>query len=214
MTPSHLYTPRHEPRFHLVTAHPLEPLHLARHLTSSKLSIPHWNDLIEGFDICISQETWSLVPLYKTGFVCFHSPVTTIGRGRPSGGLIIWVKIALGCRITCQTSSSPDILGLSIRGPRWGATFDLFNVYARGTKGGRPSPTISALEECLVSCSPHARVVIAGDFNCTFEQLDRDDLVGIEDDDNNWAIPPLNLPQSKDRHSQRFYLLPLPKSSA
>lgn len=101
----------------------------------SRMKIPEWASFILDHAVCLFQETWLLEPLFFEGYVNFSIPATKGIRGRPSGGLAIWVRQALGLRVSILPTGCSDIqlvrFDLGVQG-----NLDLYNVYIRGIRGG------------------------------------------------------------------------------
>lgn len=81
--------------------------------------------------------------------------------------------------------------------PKYDLDIVVINVYARGMAGGKLSTTVSQLDTFIENHRGKNHMVIAGDFNCTFEPLGYEDCSLSSDEDSNWGIPLLKLPPIK-----------------
>lgn len=158
----------------------------------SKMAILDWIAFISKFDVCLFQETWLLEPQFCGGYVNFFVPAIKGRKGRPAGGLTIWVQQELGLKIKVVPSENRDIQMVRIdRGPA--GVLDLYNVYIRGTRGVK-SQTLQSPSKLLDEHSIGSNVVIAGYFNSPFEPLSNPEWCLTEEEDAQWGIPQLNLP--------------------
>lgn len=166
---------------------------------SRNLDLPDWTSFMEAFAICAFQETWSLTPQYRVGSTSYFVPasISESGRGRPSGGLLIWVDIALGLQIKVHCPKSPDLQRLSLKSSGSGISLELFNIYTRGDSGSAISPTLLVLDSELRDCPPNSLILLMGDFNCTYEPLSHEDILDLSEEDSRKGIPSLNLPPVK-----------------
>lgn len=129
--------------------------------------------------------------IFRPGYLAFGKPAIPSSKGRPSGGLLIWVRQQVGSRVIELVIDNPDIQVIRITSEHdLGCIF--INVYARGQVGGKAS-TISILDSFLKTIKGPCNKIIAGDFNCTFEPLGLEDGNLTTDEDAVWGISSLTL---------------------
>lgn len=129
-----------------------------------------WGEFIDTYDICLFQETWCLVPFYKNGYTSFCVDAIKSPKGRPSGGLGIWVKTSLRCTISNLPCSSKNILALRLLFPT-GLSIKLINVYNRVESRNNETSTIHQLEQQFLTPRTRDLILMAGDLNTTFEPI-------------------------------------------
>ncbi|XP_078502418.1 E3 ubiquitin-protein ligase TRIM21-like [Lissotriton helveticus] len=151
----------------------------------------------------ILQETWLCEPSFAQGYLNYSVPATKGPKGRPMGGLTIWVQQSMSLTVKVVDVGSKDIHCIKVdMGPR--GRLDIYNVYARGNQCGR-SEVLAALGSLLETYSQD-NIIIAGDLNCTFEPLAICDDFAGEEEDRQWGGPQT---RTESCHSmvRRYYLL-------
>ncbi|XP_078537741.1 signal transducer and activator of transcription 4-like [Lissotriton helveticus] len=130
------------------------------------------------------------------GYLNFHMPAIGNRVGRPSGGLLIWIRQSLDCTIKQRSVPSSDIIALDIN---WGNGHELvlYNIYARGVGSGKPSETVIILDQNIETIRAKSQVIVGGDLNATFEPLGEEDRILSEEEDAKWGIPQLEVPAIK-----------------
>lgn len=118
------------------------------------------------------------------------------GRGKPSGGLCIWVASHLGCTVGQLNSQSNDIQCVVL-------TFSsklkiaFINLYSRPVSLSHESLAFDHLNTFIASVPTNMWLIIGGDFNCQFEPLaDPIDTIPSEED-LHWLIPDPQIPPIK-----------------
>ncbi|XP_078518375.1 uncharacterized protein LOC144783087 [Lissotriton helveticus] len=132
---------------------------------------PEWALFIESFDLCLLQETWAVETPHRVGYKTYGIGAIPSKSGRPSGGLLLWVKISLRAKVEKIDTNSVDLLALKIVLGN-GKNLFLVNVYNRPLPSSRESPTIIKLDCFLSGLDPREDfVILAGDLNCNFEPV-------------------------------------------
>lgn len=158
----------------------------------SNMADPEWGVLIDHYDLCLFQETLALVAPHRMGFATYQIPALQGARGRPYGGLCIWVATHLGCTVKLLDSYSHDILGILLTFLD-GTKIVVVNAYLRPTPSLKVSPTLNALDEFLLALPTLSHKILGGDFNCHYEPLD-----GMaQEEDSVWTIPGCSMYPTK-----------------
>lgn len=148
-------------------------------------------EYIDAFDLCLFRETWALSAPHTVGFATFSNSASQGARGRPYGGLCIWVGAHLGCTANLVDTQTPDILCILLSFVD-GSKVAVINVYSRPMPISQTSPTLNWLDSLLSSFPDTIHKIIGGDFNCHYEPLDGINSI-TQDEDQVWSIPECNI---------------------
>lgn len=175
---------------------------------SSKVDHTDWDDFIDSYDFCLFQETWAVEPLHRVGHVMYYVPAVQGLRGRPSGGLSIWVSTHLGYNIKRIDIPSRILCVLFNKSLK----IAIINVYSRPAKLGQISQTVESLQAFLPTLQKGVHIIVGGDFNCHFEPLSGITPTITSDEDSVWAIRNFSVyPCCKSDHNPLALVLDCPK---
>lgn len=138
---------------------------------SGKLDDPGWRDYISAFEVCLFQETWALEECFMEGFGSFSIPAKKSKKGRPKGGLTIWLSSTLMSETVPIETGNPNVMCLHVAKEGF-MDLIIFNIYNRdiGSDGNSEVfDTIAGLmsrltaEDVLAKGSP---TFLWGGFQC------------------------------------------------
>ncbi|XP_078507013.1 uncharacterized protein LOC144767468 [Lissotriton helveticus] len=125
----------------------------------------NWIMYIKQFQVICLQETWSVdCNYFLEGYKAFYVPATATTRGRPKGGMVTFISVALSCKTRRAITSNSGIIGLILTGEN--CMLGLVNFYnavnSCSVTSQLSAPNvfiINSMRDCIHN------LMIMGDFN-------------------------------------------------